>query len=58
MTLQRHWPGLELSVHPVNYFGVPAAAWHKQAEFRARVLSEFDKIPRYLAAGFLTEIAA
>lgn len=56
MTLQRHWPGLRLSVSPVNYFGIPAERWHEHEEFRARVLSEFDKIPRYTAAGFLEEI--
>ncbi|MET0855471.1 MAG: YdcF family protein [Telluria sp.] len=58
MTMQRHWPGVRLSVCPVNYFGVPDERWHEQAEFRARVLSEFDKIPRYLAEGFLEEINA
>lgn len=56
MTLQKHWPGLSLSVSPVNYFGVPAERWHEHREFRARVLIEFDKIPRYLAEGFLEEI--
>jgi uncharacterized SAM-binding protein YcdF (DUF218 family) len=56
MTLQRHWPGLSLSVCPINYFGVPAERWHEHWEFRARVLSEFDKIPRYVAEGFLEEI--
>ena len=56
MTLQRHWPGLSLSVCPVNYFGIPAGRWHEHAEFRARVFGEFVKIPRYLAAGFLEEI--
>jgi uncharacterized SAM-binding protein YcdF (DUF218 family) len=56
MTMQRHWPGLRLSVCPVNYFGVPAQRWHEHAEFRARVLGEFDKIPRYLADGYLEEI--
>lgn len=56
MTLQRHWPGLRLSVSPVNYFGVPAERWHEHGEFRARVLTEFDKIPRYLAEGLLEEI--
>jgi uncharacterized SAM-binding protein YcdF (DUF218 family) len=56
MTLQRHWPGLVLSVCPVNYFGVAAERWHEHEEFRARVLGEFDKIPDYLAAGFLEEI--
>lgn len=57
MTLQRHWPGPSLSVCPVNYFGIAAARWHEHEEFRARVLSEFDKIPRYLAEGFLQEIS-
>jgi len=56
MTLQRHWPGLRLSVSPVNYFGIPAERWHEHEGFRARVLSEFDKIPRYTAAGFLEEV--
>jgi uncharacterized SAM-binding protein YcdF (DUF218 family) len=56
MTLQRHWPGLSLSVCPVNYFGIPAERWHEHEEFRARVLGEFEKIPRYLAEGFLAEI--
>lgn len=56
MTLQKHWPGLRMSVSPVNYFGIPVQHWYEQPEFRARVLSEFDKIPRYLADGFLAEI--
>jgi hypothetical protein len=56
MTLQKYWPGLSLSVYPVNYFGTPAERWHEHEEFRARVLGEFDKILRYLAAGFLEEI--
>lgn len=56
MTLKRLWPGLNMSVCPVNYFGIPAERWHEHAEFRARVLSEFDKIPRYIADGFLEEI--
>jgi uncharacterized SAM-binding protein YcdF (DUF218 family) len=57
MTLQRHWPGLRMSVCPVNYFGIPAERWHEHDDFRARVMSEFDKVPRYLSAGFLTEIS-
>jgi uncharacterized SAM-binding protein YcdF (DUF218 family) len=56
MTLQRHWPGLRVSVCPVNYFGVPAERWHEHEEFRARVLGEFGKIPGYLALDFLREI--
>jgi hypothetical protein len=57
MTLQRHWPGLRMSVCPVNYFGTPVESWHEHEEFRARVLGEFNKIPHYLAQGFLEEIA-
>ncbi|MEH6435323.1 YdcF family protein [Massilia sp. DD77] len=56
MTLQRHWPGLSMSVCPVNYFGVPAERWHEHDVFRSRVLGEFDKIPRYLEQGYLHEI--
>lgn len=56
MTLRRHWPGLSVSVCPVNYFGVPAERWHEHDEFRARVLGESAKIPNYLAQGFLAEI--
>lgn len=57
MTLHKHWPGLSMSVYPVNYFGIPAERWHEHEEFRTRVLGEFSKIPRYLAEGFLEEIA-
>ena len=56
MTLQTHWPGLSFSICPINYFGIPAERWHEHEEFHARVLSEFNKIPRYLAEGFLEEI--
>jgi uncharacterized SAM-binding protein YcdF (DUF218 family) len=57
MTLQRNWPGLRMSVCPVNYFGVAAESWHEHEEFRIRVLGEFNKIPRYLTQGFLEEIS-
>jgi len=56
MTLRRHWPGLRMSVFPVNYFGVPVERWHEHEEFRARVLGEFGKIPGCLALDFLHEI--
>jgi len=56
MTLQRHWPGLRLSISPVNYFGVPVERWHEHDEFRARVLHEYEKIPLYLQQGFLEDI--
>lgn len=58
MTLQRHWPGVTTSLWPVNYFGVAAERWHEHVQFRARVLAEFDKIPDYLARGYLEEIVA
>jgi uncharacterized SAM-binding protein YcdF (DUF218 family) len=57
MTIERHWPGLTLSNCPINYFGVATDCWHQHAEFRARVLAEFDKIPGYLERGFLSELA-
>lgn len=58
MTLQRHWPGLRLSVCPVNYFGVPVEHWHEHDEFRERVLGEYAKIPLYLQQGFLEDITS
>lgn len=54
--LAETWPGLSYSICPINYFGIPAERWHEHEEFHARVLSEFNKIPRYLAEGFLEEI--
>jgi uncharacterized SAM-binding protein YcdF (DUF218 family) len=56
MTLRRHWPGVRTSLCAVNYFGVPAERWHEHEAFRARVLAEFEKIPRYLRAGCVQEI--
>ncbi|MDB5790778.1 MAG: hypothetical protein JWQ80_802 [Massilia sp.] len=56
MTLARHWPGVEVSACAINYFGMPVERWHEHDEFRARVLSEFHKIPHYLEQGFLREL--
>jgi uncharacterized SAM-binding protein YcdF (DUF218 family) len=56
MTIERHWPGLAHYACPVNYFGVPQHRWYDHDEFRTRVLSEFEKIPQYLARGFLIEL--
>jgi len=56
MTLARHWPGIAVSACAINYFGLPAERWHEHAEFRARVLGEFHKIPHYLEQGFLREL--
>ena len=56
MTLARHWPGVTVSACPINYFGLPTERWHEHAEFRARVLAEYDKIPHYLQQDFLREL--
>jgi uncharacterized SAM-binding protein YcdF (DUF218 family) len=56
MTLKRHWPEVEVSACPVNYFGVPRGRWSEHDEFRRRVLGEFARIPRYLQQGFISEI--
>lgn len=56
MTLARHWPGVAVSACAINYFGLPAERWHEHAEFRARVLAEFHKIPAYLEQDFLREL--
>jgi uncharacterized SAM-binding protein YcdF (DUF218 family) len=56
MTLERHWPGPVKSTCAVNYFGVEKERWHEHAEFRSRVIDEFEKIPRYLQADFLREL--
>lgn len=56
MTLARHWPGVSVSACAVNYFGLPVERWHEHEEFRARVLTEYSKIPGYLARDFLREL--
>lgn len=56
MTLARHWPDVSVSACAVNYFGLPVERWHEHAEFRARVLAEFGKIPGYLERDFLREL--
>jgi uncharacterized SAM-binding protein YcdF (DUF218 family) len=56
MTLERYWPGPKKMILPTNYFGVPEGRWFEDVEFQARVMAEWDKIPRYLALGFLKEI--
>jgi uncharacterized SAM-binding protein YcdF (DUF218 family) len=56
MTLERHWPEPRRFACAVNYFGVDKERWHEHEEFRARVMSEFEKIPQYLRKDFLREI--
>jgi uncharacterized SAM-binding protein YcdF (DUF218 family) len=55
MTLQRHWPEVEKMLITVDAFVVPRALWHTDANFRRRVLSEWDKIEPYKASGFIAE---
>jgi uncharacterized SAM-binding protein YcdF (DUF218 family) len=58
MTLERYWPRPKKMILPVNYFGVPENRWFEDARFRSQVMTEWDKIPCYLAMGFLKEIDA
>ncbi len=55
MTLERHWPGVEKMLAPVNWFGVPREEWHRHPVGRKRVLSEVAKIAPYLEKGFIAE---
>ena len=55
MTLHRHWPEVEKMLITVDSFDTPLALWHTNAEFRRRILSEWDKIEPYKAKGFIAE---
>jgi uncharacterized SAM-binding protein YcdF (DUF218 family) len=55
MTLHRHWPAVEKMLLSVDSFDTPLALWHTDAEFRRRILSEWDKIKPYKARGFIAE---
>jgi uncharacterized SAM-binding protein YcdF (DUF218 family) len=55
MTLQRHWPEVEKMLVTVDCFDTPRSLWHTNPDFRARVLSEWDKIEPYKAKGFIAE---
>jgi len=55
MTLQRHWPEVTKMLITVDAFDVPRELWHTDAEFRRRVLAEWDKIEPYRAQGFIAE---
>jgi uncharacterized SAM-binding protein YcdF (DUF218 family) len=55
MTLQRHWPEVEKMLVTVDDFATPRQRWHEDAEFRRRVLAEWDKIEPYKARGFIAE---
>jgi uncharacterized SAM-binding protein YcdF (DUF218 family) len=55
MTLHRHWPEVEKMLLTVDSFATPRALWHTDAEFRRRMLHEWDKIEQYKAKGFIAE---
>jgi uncharacterized SAM-binding protein YcdF (DUF218 family) len=55
MTLHRHWPEVEKMLLTVDNFITARDRWHEDAEFRRRVLTEFDKIGPYKARGFIAE---
>jgi uncharacterized SAM-binding protein YcdF (DUF218 family) len=55
MTLQRHWPEVAKLLLTVDSFATPRELWHLDAEFRRRVLGEWDKIEPYKAKGFIAE---
>jgi uncharacterized SAM-binding protein YcdF (DUF218 family) len=55
MTLHRHWPEVEKMLVTVDSFATPRALWHTDAEFRRRILHEWDKIEPYKAKGFIAE---
>ena len=55
MTLHRHWPEVDKMLLTVDSFMTPRALWHTDAEFRRRILHEWDKIEPYKANGFITE---
>lgn len=55
MTLHRHWPEVTKLLLTIDSFATPRALWHTDAEFRRRVLHEWDKIEPYKAKGFIAE---
>ena len=55
MTLHRHWPEVRKMLVTIDCFAVPRNAWHTHAEFRRRMLREWDKIAPYTARGFIAQ---
>jgi uncharacterized SAM-binding protein YcdF (DUF218 family) len=55
MTLHRHWPEVEKMLLTVDSFATPRERWPEDAEFRRRVLTEWDKVEPYKARGFISE---
>jgi uncharacterized SAM-binding protein YcdF (DUF218 family) len=55
MTLHRHWPDVEKMLITVNHYRTPTELWHTDPALRARVVSEWGKIERYKAKGFIAD---
>lgn len=55
MTLHRHWPEVTKMLVTIDSFATPREQWHRDPEFRRRVLSEWDKIGPYKAKGFIAD---
>jgi uncharacterized SAM-binding protein YcdF (DUF218 family) len=55
MTLHRYWPEVEKMLITVDSFDTPLSLWHTDPVFRARILSEWDKIEPYKAKGFIAD---
>lgn len=55
MTLHRYWPEVEKMLITIDSFETPRSLWHTDPAFRARILTEWDKIEPYKAQGFIAE---
>jgi len=56
MTLERHWPEVLKMFTTHNCFSAPKEQWDTAPDFRKKVLGEYEKIPGYIARGFIREI--
>jgi hypothetical protein len=56
MTLERHWAGVTKMFTAPNYFPVSREDWHQDKTFRAAVLREYRKIPKYKARDIIREV--
>jgi uncharacterized SAM-binding protein YcdF (DUF218 family) len=56
MTMHKNFQNSKKMFEPVNTFGTPKESWYLHPVFRQKVLSEYQKIPKYLKMGFLSEI--
>jgi uncharacterized SAM-binding protein YcdF (DUF218 family) len=57
MTMRQHWPEVaRFTCSTINYFDVSREEWWKHPDLRYRIFEEARKIPKYLAAGFISEV--